>query len=69
MPQVSQPRYHVVVEKDVSAQARDGVTLYADIYHLWRTGAFRCCCRVCRTIRIRLRARVIWIVLTNVVMW
>ncbi len=32
MAQRSQPQYRVVVEKDVPARTRDGVTLYADIY-------------------------------------
>ena len=40
MVQSSQPQYRVVVEKDVPAQTRDGVTLYADVYRPEADGRF-----------------------------
>jgi putative CocE/NonD family hydrolase len=40
MPQISQPQYRVVVEKDVPAATRDGITLYADVYRPAADGCF-----------------------------
>jgi hypothetical protein len=37
-PSVSQPQYHIVVESNLPAQMRDGVTLYADAHQDLRDG-------------------------------
>ena len=36
----SRPQYHVLVEKDVPMQTRDGVTLRADVYRPDAPGRF-----------------------------
>jgi putative CocE/NonD family hydrolase len=40
MVESSRPQYRVVVEKDVPARTRDGVTLYADVYRPEADGRF-----------------------------
>jgi hypothetical protein len=40
MKAVSRPQYRVLVEKNVPAETRDGVTLRADVYHPEATGRF-----------------------------
>jgi len=39
-PCLSQPQYRIVVERNLSAQMRDGVTLYADVHRPDATGPF-----------------------------
>jgi putative CocE/NonD family hydrolase len=39
-PSMSQPQYGIVVEPNVAAQMRDGVTLYADVHRPDAAGAF-----------------------------
>jgi putative CocE/NonD family hydrolase len=39
-PSLSQPRYRIVVERNLAAQMRDGITLYADIHRPEAAGKF-----------------------------
>jgi predicted acyl esterase len=39
-PTVSQPPYGIVVERNLPARMRDGVTLYADVHRPDAAGAF-----------------------------